>query len=113
MVGAIRAAGTVPGVGGRAYNIGGGSPVSLNAALDRLAALAGRPLDVRRHGRESGDVLHTAADIARARGELGFAPATPLDEGLAAEFEWVQTRAPRGRFAAGRDGAWARVSARG
>jgi UDP-glucuronate 4-epimerase len=119
VVAAIRAAGAVPGVGGRAYNIGGGAPVSLNAALDRLAALAGRPLDVRRHGRESGDVLHTAADIARARNDLGFAPATPLDAGLAAEFQWVQARAggaPSGRFAAAREAAWARgarVSARG
>jgi UDP-glucuronate 4-epimerase len=93
VVAAIRAAADTPRAGGRAYNIGGGAPVSLNAALDRLAALAGRPLDVRRHGRESGDVLHTAADIGRAREELGFAPATPLEEGLEAEFEWVRERA--------------------
>ena len=53
----------------RVYNIGGGSPVSVNAALEQLAAIAGRPLDVRRSGRESGDVLHTGADTAaRARG---------------------------------------------
>jgi UDP-glucose 4-epimerase len=105
VVGAIRAAGSVRSAGGRAYNVGGGAPVSLNAALDRLAALAGRPLDVRRHGRESGDVLHTAADIGRAREELGYEPATPLDTGLEAEFEWVRARAaaPLG----------ARVSARG
>jgi UDP-glucuronate 4-epimerase len=93
VVGAIRAAGSAAHACGRAYNVGGGAPVSLNAALDRLAALAGRPLDVRRHGRESGDVLHTAADIGRAREELGFAPATPLHTGLEAEFEWVRDRA--------------------
>jgi UDP-glucuronate 4-epimerase len=96
VVTAIRAAADTPGAGGRAYNIGGGAPVSLNAALDRLAALAGRPLDVRRHGRESGDVLHTAADIGRAREELGFAPGTPLEEGLEAEFDWVRERAATG-----------------
>ena len=81
--------------GGRAYNIGGGSPVSLNAALDQLAAIAGRPLDVTRAERESGDVLNTAADTTRARDELGFAPATTLADGLRAEFEWVVARSGR------------------
>ena len=97
VVEAIRAAGSVAGVGGRAYNIGGGAPVSLNAALERIAAIAGRPLDVRRSGRESGDVLHTAADVSRARRDLGFVPSAGLSEGLAAEFEWVVARG----------GAWA------
>ena len=68
------------------------SPVSLNAALEQLAAIAGRPLDVRRRGREDGDVLHTGADIERARADLGFEPATTLEQGLAAEFEWVRER---------------------
>ena len=79
----------MPGAGGRAYNVGAGAPVSLNAALAQLAALVGRPLDVRRSGRESGDVLHTAADVRRAREELRFAPTTSLADGLRAELEWV------------------------
>ena len=95
VVSAIRAAGSAEGAGGRAYNIGGGSPVSLNAALEQLAALAGRPLDVTRAERESGDVLNTAADTSRAREELGFAPATGLAEGLRAEYEWVLARTQR------------------
>ena len=92
VVAALRAAGEQPGIGGRAFNIGGGAPISLNAALEQLAALAGRPLDVRRGDRESGDVLHTAADVTRARRELGFEPATPLREGLEAELGWVLGR---------------------
>lgn len=92
VVSAIRAAGSAEGASGRAYNIGGGAPVSLNAALEQLASIAGRPLDVHRAERESGDVRHTAADIDRAREELGFAPATSLETGLRAQFEWVLTR---------------------
>ena len=70
---------TAPGAGGRAYNVGGGAPVSLNAALEQLAAIAGPPARrPPRASRESGDVLHTAADGSRAREELGFAPATTL-----------------------------------
>ncbi len=89
IVAATRAAGAVSRGGGRVYNIGGGSRVSLNRTLELLAGLAGRPLDVRRSEREAGDAHDTGADIARARDELGFAPATALQDGLAAELEWV------------------------
>jgi nucleoside-diphosphate-sugar epimerase len=95
VVDAIRAAGTAEGAAGRAYNVGGGSPISLNGALEQLAAIAGRPLDVSRAERESGDVLHTAADVGRARDELGFAPTTTLASGLRAEYDWVLARARR------------------
>ena len=95
VVGAIRAAGAAEGAAGRAYNVGGGDQISLNAALEHLAAVAGRPLDVSRAERESGDVLNTAADTRRAREELGFAPATTLADGLRAEYEWVLARSQR------------------
>ena len=99
VVAATRAAGAAAGVGGRVYNVGGGSRISLNGALERLAAIAGRPLDVRRRGREDGDVRHTGADIARARADLRFEPATGLEQGLAAEFEWVLAQRSRSRSA--------------
>ena len=89
VVAAVLAAGTADGVGGEVYNIGGGSRVSLAATLELLAAIAGRPLDVRHEERESGDVQDTGAAIDRAREALGFEPATELREGLQAEFEWV------------------------
>jgi UDP-glucuronate 4-epimerase len=92
VVAATRAAATAAGAGGRVYNVGGGSRVSLSATLEMLAGIAGRPLDVRREGREPGDVSDTGADIRRARDELGFNPATNLEAGLRAEFEWVLER---------------------
>ncbi len=96
VVAALRAA-AEHGTGGEAYNVGGGEPVSLNCALEQLAALAGRPLDVRRQERESGDVLHTAADVSAARRDLRWAPRTTLADGLAAEFEWVSAPLWRAR----------------
>jgi UDP-glucuronate 4-epimerase len=92
VVGALRAAATSETGATAVYNIGGGARVSLSDALAMLAAIAGRPLDVRRGGRESGDVLHTGADITRAREDLGFEPATDLAAGLRAEFEWTAER---------------------
>jgi UDP-glucuronate 4-epimerase len=92
IVAATRAAAVAVGVAGGVYNVGGGSRVSLTSTLELLAEIAGRPLDVRRGDRESGDVQDTGADIARARADLAFEPATNLRTGLAAEFEWVRRR---------------------
>ncbi len=90
IVAATRAAAEASTEPGRVFNIGGGDAVSVNRALETLAALAGRPLDVRRRARQSGDVRDTGADTERARTELGFAPETDLETGLAAELAWVR-----------------------
>jgi UDP-glucuronate 4-epimerase len=92
VVAATRAAAKADGVGGRVYNIGGGARVSLDRTLELLAGIAGRPLDVRREDRQSGDARHTGADVSRARRDLGFEPAIGLEAGLYAEFEWVRER---------------------
>jgi nucleoside-diphosphate-sugar epimerase len=89
VVAATRAAAAAQRGGGRVYNVGGGSRVSLNRALELLAGHAGRPLDVRRGEREAGDAHDNGAVISRARGELGYAPATSVREGLGAELDWV------------------------
>jgi UDP-glucuronate 4-epimerase len=100
VVAATRAAGETATAPGRVFNIGGGNRTSVRGALEVLAGIAGRPLDVRYGERESGDVRDTGADTGRARAELGFDPRTPLEEGLAAELDWVRARtepAPRMR----------------
>jgi UDP-glucose 4-epimerase len=95
IVAATRAAGVAARGDGRVYNVGGGARVSLQQALMTLAAVAGRPLDVRHGRRESGDVRDTGADITRARADLGFEPAVALADGLRAEFEWVSASGGR------------------
>jgi nucleoside-diphosphate-sugar epimerase len=87
VVAATRAAGE--GEASGVLNVGGGSGISVNRALELLAGIAGRPLDVRRADRESGDVQHTGADIGRARMRLGWRPRTGVEDGLAAEFAWA------------------------
>jgi nucleoside-diphosphate-sugar epimerase len=94
IVAATRAAGELDEIRpGRVYNVGGGESVTVNRTLETLAGIAGRPLDVRRRKRRSGDVRDTGADTRRALAELGFAPATTLVDGLRAELEWVRGRA--------------------
>ena len=95
VVRATRAAATASVAPGRVYNVGGGSRVSLLRALEVLAAISGRPLEVGCQRRQHGDVANTGADTSRARADLGFAPRTPLEDGLRAEYEWMATRERR------------------
>jgi nucleoside-diphosphate-sugar epimerase len=102
IVAATRAAGEGRATG--VFNVGGGARISLNRALEILAGVAGRPLDVRRGERESGDVRDTGANISRARDQLGYEPSTSVEEGLAAEFEWVRDCGARPRVMAALSG---------
>ena len=69
---------------GAVYNVGGGREASLRDAIEALERLAGRRVDARDEPDAAGDVRRTAADTRLIRAELGWAPATSLDQGLAA-----------------------------
>ena len=77
------------GVPGRVYNIGGGSRVSMNQVIEIMTRVTGRRLIVHRDEAQKGDMRHTYADTTLARQDLGFAPRVGLEEGLAAEFQWL------------------------
>jgi nucleoside-diphosphate-sugar epimerase len=38
---------------------------------------------------QKGDMRHTWADTSLAKADLGFVPAVGLEEGLAAEYQWL------------------------
>ena len=79
------------GVPGRAYNIGGGSRVTVNHVLEIVERLVGRPVQVRREPTQKGDMRDTYADTTLARADLGFAPAVTLEQGLESEYRWLST----------------------
>jgi UDP-glucuronate 4-epimerase len=89
VVRATRVAAEATHVSGRVYNIGGGTQVSLAQALELIEGYAGRPLAIEHLAGERGDVRDTGADTSRARADLGFEPAVPLEDGLREEFEWA------------------------
>jgi nucleoside-diphosphate-sugar epimerase len=84
--GTVRAA--ERGSPGDLFNIGGGSSVTVNHALDLLAEVAGMQL-VRRHvERQPFDHRRAGASITRARMQLGWEPGTSLREGLERQWRW-------------------------
>ncbi len=77
------------GVPGRVYNIGGGSRVSVNQVLDMIGRVSGRRPIVKAVEAQKGDMRHTYADTTLARADLNFAPRVTLEQGLAAEYQWL------------------------
>jgi len=74
---------------GAVYNIGGGSRISLNRAIELLERIIGKKAKRNESGSQKGDVLHTWSDTALAQAELGFKPRYDLEKGLRKEFEWL------------------------
>jgi UDP-glucose 4-epimerase len=83
------AAAAVRGVPGRVYNIGGGSRVSVNDVLQMIRRVSGRQPLVTVDESQKGDMRHTWAETRLARTDLGFVPSVELEEGLAAEYQWL------------------------
>ena len=83
------------GVPGRAYNVGGGSRVSMNTVIEIIGRVAGRPLEVRREPAQKGDMRDTYADTTLARQDLGFAPSVTLEQGIEAEYRWLSSTPAR------------------
>ena len=77
------------GVPGRAYNIGGGSRVTVNHVIEVIGHIMGKAVDVRREPAQKGDMRDTYADTSLARADLGFEPRVPLAEGIEAEYRWL------------------------
>ncbi len=79
------------GVPGRAYNVGGGSRVSMNRVIEIIGQVAGRPLQVNREPAQKGDMRDTYADTTLARQDLGFSPSVTLEQGIEAEYRWLSS----------------------
>ena len=82
------------GRAGQIYNVGGGDEATMNEAIALVEKGSGRALDVERVEAAAGDVKRTKADVSKAAAELGWAPETPLRDGLAAQWEWAAVESP-------------------
>jgi nucleoside-diphosphate-sugar epimerase len=80
------------GVPGEVYNIGGGVPISMNAAITLLEELTGRTAERQYRPARLGDQRHTLADIGKARAHFGYEPRTTPVEGLRAQVEWQRAQ---------------------
>ncbi|MGF1482190.1 MAG: NAD-dependent epimerase/dehydratase family protein [Cyanophyceae cyanobacterium] len=90
-VAANLAAATMPKAVGEVFNIGGGSRVVLTDVLDKMATVVGHSIRRNHIDKARGDARHTAADVTKAKNLIGYDPKVSLVEGLAREWEWIQS----------------------
>jgi UDP-glucose 4-epimerase len=76
---------------GEVFNLGGGSETSLLNAIALVERIAGRKARLKRCDRQKGDVRHTSASLEAARSKIAYAPSVNLEEGLARQWQWIQT----------------------
>ena len=73
--------------GYRVWNLGSDRPVRLDAMIAAIGKTVGREPVIKRLPMQAGDVDRTWADLTRSRAELGYAPSTPFETGLARQWE--------------------------
>ena len=76
--------------GFRAYNLGSGAPVDLDALIALIGRATGQVPTIERAPVPRGDVDATFADGTRADAELDWRPRIPLTEGLRDVVDWVR-----------------------
>jgi UDP-glucuronate 4-epimerase len=78
-----------PGV---VLNVGCGEEISMLQAIEALATISGRRLEVVRGPRREGDQTRTAASTSRISSATGWEPRTAFEEGLEAQWRWAADR---------------------
>jgi UDP-glucuronate 4-epimerase len=75
----------------RVYNIGNHQPVELMAFIEAIEEALGRKAEKRLLPLQDGDVPATYADTADLAEATGFAPATPVREGVRRFIDWYRS----------------------
>ena len=75
----------------RIYNIGNNHPVELTAFIQAIEAALGKEAKKEYMDIQPGDVPETYADIDDLVRDVGFAPQTPIDEGIRRFIDWYRS----------------------
>jgi UDP-glucuronate 4-epimerase len=74
----------------RVYNIGNGQPVQLLRFIELMEQALGRSVDKRLLPMQPGDVADTWADVSALQRDVGYAPNTSIEEGVARFVKWYR-----------------------
>ena len=81
---------------GQVFHIASGVETEIVAIAEMMLAVTGARAAIRREPALAGEVRRNCARVDRATAVLGYRPATPLADGLAATWQWFRTRAGSG-----------------
>ena len=74
----------------RIYNLGNHTPVQLMRMIEVLEGCLGRTAEKQMKPMQPGDVPATYADVEALADDVGFAPATPIEEGVKRFVAWYR-----------------------
>ena len=75
----------------RIYNIGNHQPVELRRFIEVIESVVGKKATLNLLPMQPGDVPATYADIDDLSRDVGFAPSTPIEEGVARFYDWYRS----------------------
>jgi UDP-glucuronate 4-epimerase len=79
----------------RVYNIGNDQPVQLLRFIELMEQALGRTVEKRLLPMQPGDVPDTWADVSALRRDVGYAPSTSIEEGVARFVAWYREYSAR------------------
>ncbi len=83
-------AATVPGVSGNVYNVGSGMLISVLDLLHKICIALGKEFSPEFYPARQGDVLHSWAEIANTKKDLGYEVKYSLEQGLDQTLEFYR-----------------------
>lgn len=75
---------------GEIYNIGGGTRKKLEDIIPIIEKICEKKAEINWEEKQKGDVLHTFANIEKARKDLNYSPKTQIEDGLKEEWTWLR-----------------------
>ena len=82
---------TIPGIAGEAFNAACGDRITVNSMLEQINKLTGKQIEAIYAPVRSGDILHSQADVTKARTMMGYQAKTTFAEGLRRTVDWYRT----------------------
>jgi nucleoside-diphosphate-sugar epimerase len=80
------------GVGGDIFNIASEGSLTINALVRTINEILGTALEPSYEPPRPGDILHSAADIERARDRLNYRPLYDFRSGLEQTVAWYKSK---------------------
>ncbi len=88
----LAAAASAPAAAGEAINIASGLGTTVNGLFEALNDVLGMNIEAVHAAPRPGDILHSKADISKARRLMGYAPERSFLEGLRETVTWYKQR---------------------
>jgi UDP-glucose 4-epimerase len=81
---------TSPGIAGEVFNIACGDRITVKAMLDQINRILSTNILPVYEGARKGDILHSQADVAKARARMKYQPQVSFEEGLKRTVAWYR-----------------------